>query len=409
MFLVASQISESAQLQAFRSLYLIFGFRRVLVSLNNDDMTLRMRVGQLIAFFFRSLLWSINLLLVLYTCIAYWLLYSLQIEHWSASMIMITLPVAWLLNLIVVCLWLMARPWRSWLSGAVVLIGMLLFGSRTFVWHSPLEIKGRGTPVKVFSYNVQSFDLNESWEFYQSSPRIRRTDNYVLRYDAPIKCFQEFYNSTSIPDYDIVKRFRKAGYRYSVLLYPERALVADGDIGVAIFSIYPIVQFGREQFGGSNGIVWAHVKIGNDTIRIINVHLHSMGIRVGKVLDQKGMKGVQRETRGVLSALHSGFTERKNEVDKIEQYIRKSPYPVIVTGDHNDTPYSVVYERMRRILPNSFEDAGRGFGFTYNRLPGYIRIDHQFHDPKLPVLNFETINYIRYSDHYPIVGTYLIK
>ncbi len=372
-------------------------------------MVLKMRVGQLIAYFFRSLLWSINLLLVLYTCLAYWLLYSLQIEHWSASMIMITLPVAWLLNLIVVCLWLTTSPWRSWLSGIVVLIGMVLFGSRTFVWHKPVELTGKGTPLKVFSYNVQSFNLNESWAFYQSSPRVRRTDNYVLRYDAPIKCFQEFYNSTTIPDYDIVRRFRKAGYLYSALLYPERAHLADGDIGAAIFSIYPIVQLGREPFGGSNGIVWANIKIRNDTIRIINVHLHSMGIRVGKVLNQKGMKGVQHETRGVLSALRTGFIERNDEVKKVEKYIHESPYPVIVTGDHNDTPYSVVYERMRRTLPNSFEDAGRGFGFTYNRLPGYIRIDNQFHDPKLSVLNFETLNYIGYSDHYPIVGTYLIK
>ena len=373
-------------------------------------MTIRTRVGQLIAYFFRSLLWSLNLLLVLYTGLAYWLLYSLQIEHWSASMIMITIPVAWVLNLIVVCLWLTARPWRSWLSGFFVLLGIALFGWRTFVWHSPPDLTGTGTPVKVFSYNVQSFDLTEEWQHYQSSPRIRRTDNYVLRFNAPIKCFQEFYNSNTIPDYDLIKRFRKAGYRYSVLLHPDKAHVNEGNIGAVIFSIYPIVQSGRESFGGaSNGLVWATIKIGNDTIRVINVHLHSMGIRVGKVLDQKEMQGVKHETRGVLSALRTGFTDRKNEVLKVEQYIRQSPYPVIVTGDHNDTPYSVVYERMRRTLPNSFEDAGRGFGFTYNKLPGFIRIDHQFHDPKIPVLNFETINCISYSDHYPIVGTYLVK
>ncbi|GAB3792236.1 endonuclease/exonuclease/phosphatase family protein [Spirosoma humi] len=407
--MLASQAPLQEQLQAFRALCLIFGFLKVLVSLNNDDMTLRMRVGQFIAYFFRSLLWSINLLLVLYTCLAYWLLYSLQIEHWSASMIMITLPVAWVLNFIVVCLWLTARPWRSWLSGVTLIIGLLLFGSRTFVWHSPTEFSGKGQPLNVFSYNVQSFDLTASYDLYQSSPRARRTMNYVLRYDAPIKCFQEFYNSTTIPDYNLVKRFREAGYRDTAFLFPEMAQATDGDIGVAIFSKFPIVASGREAFGTQNGLVWANIKLGSDTIRIINVHLHSMGIRVGKVLKQKEMKGVQRETRGVLSALHNGFTDRREEVIKVERYIRESPYPVIVTGDHNDTPYSVVYERLRRTLPNSFEDAGRGFGFTYNHLPGFIRIDHQFHDPKFTVLNFETINYIKYSDHYPIVGTYLLK
>ncbi|GAB3948784.1 endonuclease/exonuclease/phosphatase family protein [Spirosoma harenae] len=372
-------------------------------------MAIKTRVGQVVAYFFRSLLWSINLLLVLYTCFSYWLLYSLQVEHWLAGMIMISIPVVWGLNLVVVGLWLTTRPWRSWLSGLAVLIGIVLFGSRTFVWHEPIEPTGKGTSLKVFSYNVHQFGITDEWMPNQSTPRVRRILNYVLRYEAPIKCFQEFYTTTSIPEYNLIPRFQEAGYQYSAFLHPELAQTRFGDIGVAIFSIYPIVDSGREFFGMHNGMVWANIKVGKDTVRVINVHLHSMGIRVGRVLRQNKIKGVQHETRGVLSALRSGFIDRNDEVRKVEQCIRESPYPVIVTGDHNDTPYSVVYERLRRTLPNTFEDRGRGFGFSYNRLPGFIRIDHQFHDPKLPVLDFETINYIKYSDHYPIVGTYMIK
>ena len=59
-----------------------------------------------------------------------------------------------------------------------------------------------------------------------------------------------------------------------------------------------------------------------------------MGIRVGKVLKQKEMKGVKHETRGVLSALRIGFIKRNEQVRKVQKYIRESPYPVIVTGDH---------------------------------------------------------------------------
>jgi endonuclease/exonuclease/phosphatase (EEP) superfamily protein YafD len=372
-------------------------------------MTVRARIGQLISFFFRSLLWSFNLGLVLYTVLGYWLVYKLPVEHWLGGMIMITIPIAWVINLVMVLLWLISRPWRSWLSGATLLIGIALLGSRTFTWHNPTALTEAGIPLKVFSYNVQSFGLDNYWERYNSSPRVRRTINYVLRYDAPIKCMQEFYNSTAIADYNVVRRFRQAGYRYSVLLHPEYANVPDGPVGAAIFSIYPIIHSGRELFEGANGLVWANIKVGNDTIRIINVHLQSMGIRVGRVLSQDKMTGVKHETRGVLSALRSGFIERRQQVQQVQRHIRESEFPVIVTGDHNDTPYSVVYEQMRRTLPNSFEDAGRGFGFTYNRPPGFIRIDHQFHDPRLKVLDFQTINYISYSDHYPIVGAYLVK
>lgn len=377
--------------------------------LANNDMEIRSRLGSLVAFFFRSLLWSFNLVLVLYTLLGYWLVYRLPIEHWLGGMIMITIPLAWLLNLVMVLLWLVSRPWRSWLSGTVLLIGIALLGVRTFAWHTAPDRPVQGTSLKVFSYNVQQFGLDNRWARYNSSPRVRRTINYVLRYDAPIKCMQEFYNSTTIPDYNVIRRFRQAGYRYSVLLRPEYANVDDGPVGAAIFSIYPIINSGREHFDGSNGILWANIKIGNDTVRIINVHLQSMGIRVGRVLSQEEMTGVKHETRGVLSALRSGFIERREQVKKVQRHIRESEFPVIVTGDHNDTPYSFVYGQLRQTLPNSFEDAGRGFGFTYNRLPGFIRIDHQFHDPGLKAINFETINYIKYSDHYPIVGTYLLK
>ncbi len=372
-------------------------------------MTIRTRIGLLIGYFFRSLLWSFNLLLVLYTSLAYWLLQELPVEHWLAGMILISLPVACAVNFVFVVFWLITRPWRGWLSGFILIIGLWLFGSRTFVWHKPIEAPAQYKPVRVWSYNLQSFGLDNLEERRQSSPRIRRTMTFLLRQDAPIKCFQEFYNSTAITDYNLLQRLKRSGYSYSALLHPEQARSMEARIGVAIFSIYPIVDSGREAFEGVNGIVWANIKVGNDTIRIINVHLHSMGIRVGRVWRQEEIAGVKHETRGVLSALRTGFINRKGQVRRVEHYIRESPYPVIVTGDFNDTPYSVVYERMRRVLPNSFEDAGRGFGFTYNRAPGFIRIDHQFHDPRLPALNFETINYVRYSDHYPIMGTYGLR
>ncbi|GAB4040896.1 endonuclease/exonuclease/phosphatase family protein [Spirosoma gilvum] len=351
-------------------------------------------------------------MLAAYTCLAYWLLYSLQIEHWSAGMIMISIPIVWGLNLVVVCLWLTSRPWRSWLSGLVLILGVILLGSRTFVWHSPVDSPGKGTSIKVFSYNVHQFsEFGDGDKPSSKANKIlpQQMLNFVLRYDAPIKCFQEAFTQANIPAYDLLGRFEQAGYAYTALLHPEAAHKPHGDIGIAIFSKFPIIASGQEVFDGHNGLVWANIKIGKDTIRVINVHLHSMGIRVGRVLRQNEMKGVQHETRGVLSALRLGFINRNDEVRQVEKVIRLSPYPVIVTGDHNDTPYSVVYERMRRVLPNSFEDAGRGFGFSYNRLPKFIRIDHQFHDPKLPVLNFETINTVTYSDHYPIAGTYLLK
>ena len=374
-------------------------------------MTIQARFGQPIAFFFRSLLWSLNLLLVLYTSLAYWLLYQLPTEHWLASMIMITIPVTWLLNVVVMIVWLTARPWRSWLSGLVLLIGFILFGSRTFSVHNPKSPASGQRAIKVLSYNVKTFDLDLASDFEkrESSLHYRRLTNFVVKHDAELKCFQEFWTKRGSPDYDLIKRFREAGYPYSAILHPENVESSGVAFGMGIFSSYPIIQSGLHPFSYTNGIVWADINLPNDTIRLINVHLYSMGIRVGRVLKPGDMKTVKHETRGIFSALRNGFINRSKQLEILEQYIRESPYPVLVTGDFNDTPYSVVYDRVRKLLPNSFENAGHGFGFTYNRLPKFIRIDQQFYDPRLPALDFETITTINDSDHYPILGTYQVK
>jgi endonuclease/exonuclease/phosphatase (EEP) superfamily protein YafD len=197
----------------------------------------------------------------------------------------------------------------------------------------------------------------------------------------------------------------QAGYPYHAFLKPKES----GYIGVATFSRYPILNEGRHAFNSFNGMLWTDIRVNNDTIRVINVHLQSMGIRVRRVLTKKEMAEVKAETRTVLGALKAGFRARHREVYLIEEQIAQSPYPVIVTGDFNDTPYSVVYERLRRRLPNAFEDAGHGFGFTLNRAPKTIRIDNQFYDSRLQILDFVTHRDLPYSDHYPIEGEYALK
>ena len=361
-------------------------------------------IVQFFAFWVRSLFWSVNMLLAFYTLLAYWLLRSLFIEHWLAGMIMISIPVVWVFNLLCSIVWLFYRPWRALLSGLVVLVGVVMLQNRTFVWHTPTV--AAGPAVKLFSYNVQSFNVDSRYDDATRLPLVKDAVDYVIGYDAPIKCLQEVVNITDGPGHDFVGRMKAAGYAYSIVLFPEGTRKPNGNVGMAIYSRYPIVNSDHAHFSGDNGILWANIKVGNDTIRVINVHRHSMGIRVGKVLKQQEITGVKHETRGVLSALRQGFIMRAEQVRQVERHVMESEVPVLVTGDHNDTPYSVVYEHMRRLLHNSFEGEGRGFGFTYNRAPGFIRIDHQFHDPRLPVLNFETLNTVRYSDHYPIAGTY---
>ncbi len=366
---------------------------------------------RLLQLFFRSLFWSLNIGLVLYTLLAYWLLYDLPVQHWSASMVMITLPVAWVLNGLYVALWLFANRWRAVLSGLTLLAGFWLW-PRTLALNTAEPNNGREPTLSLLSYNVANF---RSDEFYNTPPKRKKAQqitDWVVEHEAPVKCFQEFYNSQRHPTLHMAKRLRDAGYRYEAMLNPYYFQVPDCFIGVAIYSKYPIVQQGREPFEQHthNGIVWADIAVGTDTIRIVNVHLESMGIRVGRVLKQEEMAGVRAETRGILSLLREGFMARQGQIRRVENYITGSRYPVIVTGDFNDTPYSVTYGRMRQRFSNAFEEAGQGFGFTLNRAPNFLRIDNQFYDAtRLTAHQFKTYRDVPFSDHFPIWGEYLMR
>jgi hypothetical protein len=53
----------------------------------------------------------------------------------------------------------------------------------------------------------------------------------------------------------------------------------------------------------------------------------------------------KKEGRGIISSLRKGFIEHKKEMDKINRLIQKSPYPILVVGDLNETPSGWAYGR----------------------------------------------------------------
>ncbi|MFC5411020.1 endonuclease/exonuclease/phosphatase family protein [Larkinella bovis] len=366
------------------------------------------RLGVLVSSFFLSLFWSLNLLLFLYTLLVYYLLYEAPTGHWMASVLMISLPVAWGFNLIYIVFWLLVKPWRALMPVVTMLIG-IPFWRRTFTYSRP-ELNSEKRPtLQVMSYNVMGFNKYDLVDT-QRPDDANHMIEWVLNEPSDVKCFQEFYNENRSVVFRTIRRLERAGYPYyAVLRSPER----DGPgtfFGVALFSRYPIVKRGDEVFDNFNGLVWADVKVGTDTLRVVSVHLQSMGIRVGGMLKEQESKQVKEQTQGILRQLRQGFTLRRNQIARVEEFYRNSPYPIIICGDFNDTPYSYTYGKLRRVLRNAFEDAGRGFGFSYNKEPGFLRIDNQFYNARfLQPLNFVTYQDVKFSDHYPIMAQYAIK
>lgn len=218
---------------------------------------------------------------------------------------------------------------------------------------------------------------------------------WLVSNPAEIKCFQEFLGSK-----DVIKALSEGG-KYN-------SFVGGYANSYAIFSKYPMINKGVfYEDKTTNNILFADLKIGKDTIRVYNVHLQSMNINVDQEVIDQGEFEKKYET--VRRKFQDGSVRRTAQINDLLQHAKECSYPILIAGDFNDIPYSYNYFKVSRKFNNAFEDAGRGFGFTYNGKLPFLRIDNQFYNNQLKALNFTTLNDIDYSDHFPVVGIYSIS
>lgn len=262
----------------------------------------------------------------------------------------------------------------------------------TFQWNQR-EADPKG--VTLLSFNAMHFLQN--WA--NSDPqKIRNAIEWAKNNPADIKCFQEFqqdYTTPSLNALQIIGQNGKYEYKFRAFVEDKRK-----SKGLAIFSRYPIINEGTVfDTNHNNGSIFVDLKIEKDTIRVYNTHLESMSIQVRNLKNVDGIRNNYRET---IKKLKNGIVMRSQQIKVLMEHIESSPYPVILAGDFNDVPYSYTYFTVKSAFKNAFEEAGRGFGFTYNKVLFFLRIDHIFTDSNFEVKNFETHREVDYSDHYPI-------
>ena len=83
----------------------------------------------------------------------------------------------------------------------------------------------------------------------------------------------------------------------------------------------------------------------------------------------------------------------------------KCKYKTIITGDFNNTAYSYIYKEIKgEDYVDTFEEAGNGFGRTFDFKFFPLRIDFILADEDFTVNGFKTYD-VKLSDHYPIKAT----
>lgn len=360
----------------------------------------------MVRLFFRR----INQLLVIGTLFLYATALVSPALFWPAGLLTFLIPVAIVANIVFLLFW-----WRYWkapadrtrkaarrrhtaiYSAAVLLIGFPFLRSTFSVsWPSP------ESDFSVLSYNVRVF--NNYTTLHRDEKECDEMIQSVADHPADIKCFQEFYHKPGSKLYNTKERIARKG-QYEYYFHPLHRDRAGAQFGLAIFSKWPIVNKGKIELTskrqGNRGIFADVVVNGKDTVRIMNVHLESMAIRY------HDPEAFQKES--LIRKLRRGLIARSVQIEQVADAVRQSPYPVVLCADLNEMPYSYAYFRLKKLLYNAFEDAGNGFGFTFQGGPlFFLRIDHQFYSKGLSISSFQTQRQYAQSDHFPIVGKYRV-
>lgn len=254
--------------------------------------------------------------------------------------------------------------------------------------------------IKIISYNVKLFQGTEN-----SSPVINANNikEYLKSENADIICLQEVrLRSNEIFNIsEIIQGFPSINhYQYATTSQTGGSLT---------LTRYPIVHMGEIRFENSGNIaIFSDILINTDTFRVINTHLQSYKINPSQysIIDSLDISKENLEI--IRIKLKQGFMQRAEQARIIREEIEKSPYPVMVCGDFNDTPVSYSYNTVKGDLIDAFINSGKGFGRTYNgKLPSF-RIDYILHSNYLGSDGF-TSDKVYFSDHFPVKCNLFIR
>ncbi|MGX7686628.1 endonuclease/exonuclease/phosphatase family protein [Flectobacillus roseus] len=314
--------------------------------------------------------------------------------HWFAGFMMMSLPVALIWGGLAT-IFLLVKKQRVVATIGVVWCLLATPLARRFMGvgtEKPMTALQNANSLKVLSFNSAKFADFPS-DFAQWN-----------ELDADIACFQEYS-----PNATVEKN------------YSEKAvLLADDlneEVGLGLLSKYPIVKkygriWNREGQPNINGYIVADIAYKGDTVRVVNVHFWSMGIRINQAFDalQEGkIASFFRELGDSFGRLKFGFDSRYQQIDEVQEYVAGSRYPVILCGDFNETPFGYAYGKMSLLYKNAFEEVGKGMGFTLNRQPYFVRIDQQFYSHQWQIQSCETVSSVGFSDHFPLVAHYTLN
>ncbi|MPM21355.1 hypothetical protein SDC9_67799 [bioreactor metagenome] len=261
------------------------------------------------------------------------------------------------------------------------------------------------TDVKILSQNVHLMGIYDTTGVITIDSLLN-----VISSEMPdVACFQEFYLREKYTGKNC-EPFMKAGSFSNIVSSLYADSTSDTYLSLVTFTRFPLIDQGvvqtPDQTERNIFALWCDLKVNNDTVRIYNVHLRSIGFTENEqsLFDEKDKdnKELEMKSKATVRKLKRAFIARSEQVSILAAHIDSCRHPVFLAGDFNDTPVSYAYRKVRGDLKDAFLECGtRGMGKTYNgRFPSF-RIDYIFFPDLYEAAEFSVLKNV-YSDHFPI-------
>lgn len=361
--------------------------------------------------FVTKLMILINSIFIFLLLASYLSLYVSPVQFWPFAFAGFAYLLILICNLLFVIFWLVFFKKYFLLSLFTILLGFNQISTYIKFTGSDNKLSFENG-FKMMSYNVRLFDLY-NWR-NEAGKNTRSSIFELIHSESPdILCLQEYYSGAG-KNADFADTIScRIGYKYrKVELISKKGQGLP--YGLATFSKYPIIHNQKLSYPNSkvNFCLVSDMIINKDTVRVMNLHLESIkfGAEDYNFVNEitSSPTATERTKRGflaILGKMKRAYIQRTPQIETVVEFIRNSPYPVLLAGDFNDTPVSYCYRQVDKVLDDSFVDEGKGLGQTHTQMLPLLRIDYIFHSQSLQTIEHRTINK-DYSDHYPVIARF---
>ena len=325
-------------------------------------------------------------------------------DHPLLSTAGLTLPFFLLVNLLFLFFWLIFK-WRMiWIT--VLGYALAYVPINIYMPLNPRQDVPEDA-LKLITYNVCCYGGN-----YKYDQGFEKVLEYFNEQNPDIICVQE--------DIDSWRRYVFSEYK-KTFAYNDTAVIAnrvESFNALGIHTKFPILKRERIMYPStSNGSVAWWLKVGQDTLIVVNNHFESCHLnKQDRAQYRQLLKGemsrdsAREESKLLLIKLADGNAKRALEIRAVLRYVKEhSQYPIVVCGDFNDSPISYSRRQMAQTLRDCYVETGRGIGLSYNQKAFAFRIDHIFCSADIEPYNCQIDGEMDASDHNPMLCWLKIK